>query len=149
MKRTLFRVTGLLALAFMAATQIAQAQEQVIANVPFAFTAGNRTLPAGEYRVGKWITGDRTLFIQSTDRGATTFAASIPAESNAPQTQTKLVFHRYGDRYFLSQVWVEGSTYGRQLPKSKEEKQQEQLLARNSTPDEVTIIASLTTSAKP
>ena len=141
MKKALFRIAGLLALAFMAATQIAHAQEQVIANVPFAFTAGNKTLPAGEYRVGNWIKGYGTLLIQRTDGSAATFAGSNTKESNTPQTQTKLVFHRYGDRYFLSQVWVEGSARGRQLPKSKEEKQQEQLLARNETRDQVTIAA--------
>lgn len=139
MKKALFRITGLLALAFMAATQIARAQEQVIANVPFAFTAGNTAFPAGEYRIGKWITGEGTLLIQRTDKGPTTFAWSSVTLSDTRQTQTKLVFHRYGDRYFLSQVWVEGSTQGRQLPKSKEEKEQEQLLARNQTRDQVII----------
>lgn len=143
MKKALFRVTGMLALAFMAATQIARAQEQVVANVRFAFSAGKTMLPAGEYRVDRWTKDAGTLLIQRTDGSAATYAGSNAAESNARQTQTKLVFHRYGNRYFLSQVWVEGATRGRQLPKSKEEKEQDQLLARNETRDQVTIVASL------
>jgi hypothetical protein len=144
MKKIVFRVAGMLALAFMAATQMARAQEPVVANIPFAFTVGNKMLPSGEYRVEKWIKGDSALLIQRTDGGAATFAGSIATDSNEPQTKTKLVFHRYGDQYFLSQVWVEGSSRGRQIPKSKQEKEQEQLLARNETRDEVTIVASLT-----
>lgn len=143
MKKALFRVTGMLALAFMAATQIARAQEQVVANVPFAFTVGKTMLPAGEYRVDRWTRDTGTLLIRRTDGSAATYAGSNAKESNTPQTQTKLVFHRYGDRYFLSQVWVEGATRGRELPKSKQEKEQDQLLARNETRDQVTIVASL------
>jgi hypothetical protein len=33
----------------------------------------------------------------------------------------KLVFHRYGNAYFLSEVWPTGSTLGKQLRKSKAE----------------------------
>ena len=143
MKKVVFRVAGTLALAFMAAAQMAQAQQPVVANIPFAFNVGKMVLPAGEYRVEKWIKGDSALLIQRTDGGAATFAGSIATDSNEPQTQTKLVFHRYGDRYFLSQVWVEGATRGRELPKSKQEKEQDQLLARNDTRDQVTIVASL------
>jgi hypothetical protein len=143
MKKVVFRVAGMLALAFVAAAQMARAQQPVVANIPFAFTVGKMTLPAGEYRVEKWIKGDGALLIQRTDGGAATFAGSIATDSNEPQIQTKLVFHHYGDRYFLSQVWVEGSSRGRQIPKSKQEKEQEQLLARNETRDQVTIVASL------
>ena len=34
---------------------------------------------------------------------------------------TKLVFHRYGDRYFLAQIWVAGNNSGSELPKSPRE----------------------------
>ena len=35
--------------------------------------------------------------------------------------RNKLVFHRYGERYFLSEVWMAGEAFGGQLIKSKEE----------------------------
>jgi hypothetical protein len=46
--------------------------------------------------------------------------------TNAVQTsiepsQGKLVFHRYGDEYFLSQIWQAGVNAGRELPKSRRE----------------------------
>jgi hypothetical protein len=144
MKKVVFRVAGMLALAFMAAAQMARAQDAVVANIPFAFNVGKTLLPAGEYRVEKWIKSDGTFLIQSRDSSAATYAMTYAADSNEPQTQTKLVFHRYGNRYFLSQVWVEGATRGRQLSKSKEEREQEQLMARNDARDQVTIVASIT-----
>src|SRR6266566_4315139 len=112
MKNTLCRITGILALAFLATTEVARAQEPVVANIPFQFTAG-----------------------------VMTHAASI----NAPQAKSKLVFHRYGNRYFLTQVWSAGSSLGRELPKSAKEKEQA-LAAHNHASDQVTIVARLVTS---
>lgn len=145
MKKALLRLTGMLALAFLAAPQIVRAQEPVLANIPFEFTAGQMTFPAGEYRVQKAGENSPVLLIQRTDRTVAALATSFAAAANERQAQTKLVFHRYGDRYFLSQVWVAGSSRGRELPKSAKEKEQA-LAARNETRDEVTIIARLTPS---
>jgi hypothetical protein len=145
MNKALFRLTGMLALAFLAATQIARAQEPMLVNIPFEFTAGQMTLPAGEYRVQKAIQGSSVLLIQRADRSAQALAPSFAAETNERQAKSKLVFHRYGDRYFLSQVWIAGSSRGRELPKSAKEKEQA-LAGRNQTPDQVTIIARLTPS---
>jgi hypothetical protein len=141
MRKAFFRMTGMLSLAFLAATQTVRAQEPVLANIPFEFTAGNRTLPAGEYRVQKTALGSSMLLIQSTDQSAAVIVLSSAATENVSQTQSRLVFHRYGNRYFLSKVWVAGYAQGRELPKSKQEK--EHVLARNETQDQVTIIARL------
>jgi len=143
MKKVFFRITIMWALAFIAATQTMRAQEPVLVNIPFAFTAGEKVLPAGEYRVEKSARGSLMLLIQRTDRSAAAFVPSIAAQANATQTQSKLVFHRYGNRYFLSQVWIAGYLQGRELPKSAQEK--EQALASNMTADQVTIVASLIT----
>ena len=142
MKEAFFRVTVILVLAFMAATQVAQAQEPLLVSIPFEFTAGRMLLPAGEYTVANFTPDSAILLIQRTDRNAATSASSFATASNAPQTHSKLVFHRYGNRYFLSQVWVAGYSRGRELPKSAKEKEQA-LAARNEIPDQVTIVARL------
>jgi hypothetical protein len=139
--KTLCRITGMLALALLAA-QIGRAQEPVLANIPFAFTAGNATLPAGEYRVEKVQNSSPALLIRRTDGSAYMIVMTSAVQVNAPQAQTKLIFHRIANGYFLSQVWTEGNTRGRELPKSAKEKKQ-RLLARNETPDQVTIVARL------
>ncbi len=143
MKKAFLRITGMLPLALLAATQIARAQEPLLVNIPFEFTAGRMTLPAGEYRVQQSDRGSVTLLIQRTDHSVAASVTSFAAMKNAPQTESKLVFHRYGNRYFLSQVWKAGYPQGRELPKSPIEKEQA-LAAHNEKPEQVTIIARLT-----
>ena len=144
MMKTLPRMTGMLALALFA-TQAARAQEPILANIPFAFTVGNMTLPAGEYRVEKLRDSSPALLIQRTDRGASMIVITSAVEVNAPQVQTKLVFNHHGKQYFLSQVWTAGNARGRELPNSRKEKEQG-LLARNEAPEQITIVARLVPS---
>ena len=142
MRNALLRMTAMLALALLATTQAVRAQEPVQANIPFAFTAGDTALPAGEYRVQKVHEGSPVLLIRCTEGSPAIMVRTLPASSNGPQEKTKLIFSRYGNRYFLEQVWSEGSSRGSQLPKSAKEKEQ-RLLAHNERPDQVTIVASL------
>jgi len=78
-------------------------------NIPFAFAAGRMALPAGEYRVQKVAYDSSVLLIQRTDHAAATVVTSFAAQANAKQAQSKLLFHRYRNRYFLSQIWIAGS----------------------------------------
>jgi hypothetical protein len=147
MKKQSILLAGLLVLSSIAATQVARAQEAMVVDIPFAFTAGNATLPAGEYRVQKMDRNSSVLLIHCWDAGASAMVITNAAQAKEPQTESKLVFNRYGNRYFLSQVWTAGSIGGRQLPKSPKEKEGERL-ARNETKDEITLVASLS-PAKP
>ena len=143
MKKAMFRIGLMLALAFLAAAQFVRAQEPMLANIPFAFTAGKIALPAGEYRVEKLAKDSVILLIQRTDHSAASSVISNAVQANALQTKCKLVFRRKGNRYFLSQVWTAGNARGRELPPSASEK--EVLLARNEAPEKVTIVAHLIT----
>lgn len=145
MKITLCKVTGILVLAFLATTQAARAQEALVANIPFAFTAGQTTLPAGEYRVQKASFDSPELLIRSAEGNGAIMVMTSAASASAPQAKSKLIFHRYGDRYFLAQVWRAGYSQGRELPKSAKEKEQT-LAAHNEAPEQVTIVARLTPS---
>ena len=144
MKTLMFRLTLMFGLAFMAAAQAVQAQQPLLVNIPFAFTAGGATLPAGEYRVERWTSSGMMLKIQSTDCTEIAFVQANAAEQTEPQHESKLVFHRYANQYFLYEVWSAGSKLGRQLPKSGKEKEQALALARYTSPDEVIIVARLT-----
>lgn len=141
MKKAMFRIGLMMALAFLAAAQFVRAQEPVQAKIPFAFTAGDATLPAGEYRVEKVNSASPALLIRCTEGSPAIMVVTSPATVKAPQQKSKLIFHRYGNRYYLAQVWSAGSSRGRELRKSSVEK--EQLLARNEKPDQVTIVAYL------
>jgi hypothetical protein len=48
---------------------------------------------------------------------------SIEAKrNNKSQSKSRLVFHRYGQTYFLAEVWREGDSGGRKLCQSKKER---------------------------
>src|SRR6266567_5276218 len=112
MKKCLFVMAGLLMFSSMVATQVARAQEPMLVNIPFAFVAGNATLPAGEYRVQKLDGNSAVLLIHCWDANASALVITNAAQAKEPQTESKLVFNRYGNRYFLSQVWTAGSIRG-------------------------------------
>jgi hypothetical protein len=91
--------------------------------IPFAFQAGNHTLPAGEYRVERAIKGtELSQRIRQVDGDAVTTVQTMLVEAKTGNPNPKLVFNRYGHAYFLSQIWT-GDARGRQLFKSDHEKE--------------------------
>lgn len=114
----------------------AQISGAVKADIPFDFTAGNINLPAGEYQVSR-MPNTGTLLIRC-DGTQGMFVQSSAAQASGRTGSSKLIFHRYGDRYFLSQVWVQGQDRGSEVPMTKLEKE---LSASNVRPSSVTILA--------
>jgi hypothetical protein len=142
MKTRALVMAGVMALTAMATTRVAQAQETVVVNIPFDFEAGKTTLPAGEYSVKVSNPTHSLILISRKDSTASAFINTNAVVSVNMQTESKLVFNRYGDRYFLSQVWSEGNSEGRQLLKTAREK--EIALAANiQTEGQVTLVAEL------
>jgi hypothetical protein len=90
-----------LASVMVAAVSSAAAQSESKANIPFAFQVGSTLMPAGTYIVDS--SSPRALWLRGQDgRGATVAMAS--ASTNATTAAKKLVFNRYGSRYFLSET---------------------------------------------
>jgi hypothetical protein len=57
------------------------------------------------------------MSIRTTDNKAKSLVLARRCESLKTSEKTKLVFHRYGDRYFLAQIWMAGSNSGHEIPK--------------------------------
>jgi hypothetical protein len=142
MKKRLFVMAGLLVFASIVATQVVRADEPMLVNIPFAFVAGNATLPAGEYRVERLHGNSAVVLIRCSDTSAAAVVLSNATQAKETPTQSKLIFKRYDNRYFLSQVWSAGSIRGRELLKSRAEKEITQS-ARFETKGEVTLLARL------
>ena len=100
-------------------TMNAQLSQGLIAKVPFDFVAGYKSFPAGEYRVASQ--SPSVLAVRSLDGKTTGFVLSQRTESVVPPTYSRLVFNKYGDKYFLSQIWAEGITSGAELRKTPTE----------------------------
>ena len=127
MKREFLKGFAMLALmvTLALATVVVSAKAQptgnrVIANVPFEFSVGYKTLPAGEYSVRSIASASNGLLIQSSDGKVSALRLS-DATQRIKDKHARLVFHRYGERYFLAEVWNGVDNTGRRLLKSQEE----------------------------
>ena len=127
------------AVALMAALVSAHAQStsQVVADIPFEFAVGGKLLKAGEYSVGGFTGTGATVLIRSWDSRGSAFRLTNAIQATNVPEKSKLVFHRYGQRYFLSEVWAPGQQTGRQLVKSAEERSVEKQLAAISSKSEL------------
>ena len=143
MKRQAFSLVSLLSLLLVAGSAIAQTVH-VRADIPFSFAVGSTAFPAGTYDVRTIdYQNGRTLLLQAQDGKEGMIVVSNAAVNLNPADKTKLIFNRYGDRYFLSQIWVAGETSGHQLLKTSREKELARELARGVTNGQVEIRASL------
>jgi hypothetical protein len=91
-----------------------------VTNIPFQFSTGKATLPAGEYKLTCFDPNGRVVLISSTD-GKTKAAMQMVSVSDRAKDGARLLFHRYGSRYFLVQAWGGGNT-GLQLPTTHAER---------------------------
>ena len=90
------------------------------ADIPFAFQVGQHKLPAGEYRIQPFNLG---AIVVSPEVPGGQYATSTIFAAGGGKTaeESRLIFERYGDRYFLKQVWRAGMSTGVELPKTKDE----------------------------
>src|ERR1700746_2185182 len=133
MKRQAFSLVSLLTLLLVAGSAFAQTVH-LRGNIPFNFAVGNKTFPAGTYDIGSIESGPgKILLLQARDSNTSRMLNSNAAETLEPADKTKLVFNQYGNRYFLSQIWVAGETRGHQLPKTSREKETARDVAKNLT----------------
>lgn len=96
------------------------------ANIPFDFRAGTVNLAAGQYDVSQVSlqSAPHVWMIRSTDGKPGAFLMvrnGVLASKPAPSS--KLVFHRYGRAYFLSQIHVQGRDLGWELAPSALERE--------------------------
>jgi hypothetical protein len=124
MKTQLYGVCAafLLIVGVGAATAAAQSSINLVANIPFDFIIGGQTLPAGEYEIRPTYWSDSSVLMFRTN-GAAAHALTRIEEPKAGKGANKLVFHRCGDKYFLSQVWGPDGKVARTLTKSKLERE--------------------------
>jgi hypothetical protein len=98
------------------------AQVTMRGNIPFNFQVGETALPAGEYVIQQAGTS-RMLTMRNLDRETGAIMYVVPQSLQAESARnTRLVFHRYGGTYFLSQVWQGRGQNGDALPQSKAER---------------------------
>ena len=139
-------LVSIVALAFLTAL-VSNAQSrsrQAGGNVPFDFVVGEKTLAAGSYSVGTIsITSADAVLVRSRDGRQKAIRLTNSVSDSANTRRARLVFHRYGNTYYLTQVWAAGANQGRELSKSKMERAEMELAKNSSGPEVVTIVAEL------
>ena len=78
--------------------------------IPFDFAAGTNQFPAGAYTVES-DTNSGAVLIRSDEKGPAAFILTRSAGESKDYGHPKLVFHRYGNQTFLSQVWPVGAAH--------------------------------------
>ena len=121
MKRIL-ALTLILAAGFLTAgSALAQQRNAVAADVPFSFVLNGRSLPAGHYTITADPNSPEVLRIDDRDDSVHIITMAMPASSER-QTDNTVLFHKYGNQYFLSSIRVSGSSMNCHLTTSKQEK---------------------------
>jgi hypothetical protein len=114
-----------------------QSSKKIVADVPFEFSVGYKTMPAGMYSVQIVLSAGNGLLIQNADATVSVVRLTEAIDRMKDKTHARLIFHRYGERYFLAEVWNGTDTSGRRVFKSLEESAIERELASTaSTSDE-------------
>jgi hypothetical protein len=125
-------------LAAAPSSLVSQAQdmeESVVVKVPFAFGDGTQNFAAGRYSIHM---DDQKIL---TIRGESNSGFAMPwfEEDSHPAETTKVVFRRYGDQYFLSEIWIAGeSSHAYRLPSKRENREE---AANKAVPTEVVVAA--------
>jgi hypothetical protein len=136
------RITAIafLALANLAMVGHSFAQSNgVQATVPFDFTVGNKLLPAGKYSIKTESTTRSVIQIRNHDKPIAALSGVNPDGHRSPNGG-RLVFNKYGDQYFLSEILSDDANLNVQVPVSKTEKKvrlQEARLAVAATQTQV------------
>ncbi len=101
MKRT-FATALLTAVSLMApAGAIAESRQQ--ATIPFDFTVGKRVLPAGTYVIAHF--GSGMIYVRGwKGNELVSVMTLVTATDQIRKNPEKLIFHKYGDQYFLSEI---------------------------------------------
>ena len=135
MKRNLFGILTTLTLALLISVPLS-AQTIAKATVPFDFRVGQTQMPAGTYEISPL---SHAIYIRDSKTAKGVLSLFNWEEPSRGDSTPKLVFHRYGDKYFLSQVSRGNGGAVMQLPTSKLE--EEVRIAGSGVPEKTVVAA--------
>ena len=114
---------------------------EIRASIPFDFTVRGRTLPAGDYELVRVTDDPGGLMLRKLDRKHDHVVFETEAmDVHNRARRSELVFNKYGDEYFLSEVVTAGEQNGRELTPSHAERTLRRDLAKSELrPDTVSV----------
>ena len=115
----------------MAVPMFAQYSGRMNVSVPFSFVVENERLQPGDYVIEK-IANGRLRIYTSDGRVSRTFLV-LPKEGKATADAAHFIFRRYGNEYFLANIWTPGQNAGWEVLQGKFE---QELAKKKTTPVE-------------
>ena len=125
MKKLILHIATTLSLCLMLGLAVnAQTTNQMTITIPFEFNVGKKALPAGTYTVYKTSaqSGDGFL-LRDKDGDVKIFFYTQSVQTRKVESRSRVEFHRYNDKYFLARIWSGGNNIGRELKKSRLERE--------------------------
>jgi hypothetical protein len=120
MKKRIYKIFTILNLFIALATLPAYAESPgaIKTDIPFAFTVGETTLPAGKYDIKLPSASglESRIVISSADGRLTCIALTLPSRAKRTIKKPEIIFTRVGDRYFLSHIYTTALSIGQKLP---------------------------------
>lgn len=85
--------------------------QRIVANIPFTFSVGKTSLPAGKYTVTVLNpTSDRRILQIRSSKGKSSAMIVTTGVIGEVSENSKLVFEREGDRYYFAQAQMAGDS---------------------------------------
>ena len=125
-----FALTILVVLVTVSSSVFAQTDHQMVVDIPFSFTVGDKAMDAGKYVVRpNRKDSDLAWVIQNKESGKTAIILTRPVQASETQEDAKFVFRKYDDLYILSEFWSAGTNTGREIQVTDRERQLTKALA--------------------
>jgi hypothetical protein len=117
------KLTMLMSMVWLlsAISALAQIDNRVTFQAPFAFYAGNAKLPAGSYTVTQPDDNADLILIESADKVHSVFVDCMTDDSDTAAAATEVTFNKYGDTEFLGRIAVQGHNSIQVLPSRAEQ----------------------------
>jgi hypothetical protein len=124
MKKTYTMIALAVLVASMAVAANAQnGGRRLVANIPFQFNVGAKTLPAGDYTIAQTNPSSNHAVLQiRTQDGTESVLVQMNSLVGKMKDGSTLVFRRYGNKYFFAQAWIAADSEGLNVPSSRSER---------------------------
>ena len=145
--RKIFSVVaaGCLLSLLLVSTRAQEPGTSIRVSIPFDFTVRGKTLPAGDYEVRRILDEPVGLLIRNVhDKHDQLVVETEPKIGRWITKRDELIFNRYGDSYFLSEVVTAGEETGEVVsPSHAERALRREMMARNGSEPETVTVAAL------
>ena len=135
----------LLSLLVVGTTRAQEPGTSIRVQIPFDFTVRGKTLPAGEYEVRRVNDEPIGLLLRNMhDKHDNVVFETEPKIDRTITKRDELIFTRYGDSYFLSEIVTAGEQTGEEVsPTHRERELRREMMTQNQTQPETVTVAAL------